>query len=90
MKDCVEGGRWERDVGKVMRGRGLNKFAYRDDVVKLLRQEHQAVIDMVQKDIRVYKKLVAETGVTRDEHTHAHAAWTALANLLTTLKERVK
>lgn len=78
--------RFERVVAKY-RGRTTASFVD-SEVVKLLRRQHQAVVDLIQKDIRRCKKIVAETSIPSHEHIHNHAAWTALANLLNQLKKR--
>lgn len=80
--------RWERMVEDAALINGEDRFLDASTIVTLLRQQHRAVVNIIQKDIRRYKKIVAETGVTRDDHMHAHAAWTALDNLLDQLKQR--
>ena len=81
--------RWERMVEKAMHRDGLGaQYVSPAKALKLLSQQHRAVVALINNDIRTYKKIVADASVTADDYTHAHAAWTALASLLYRIKKR--
>lgn len=57
-------------------------------VQMLIRKEHRAVLNLINKDIRRCKKIVAETDVVSDVHMQAIGEWRVLRELLAELTER--
>lgn len=77
--------RWERMVNDCH----FNDRADAADAVTLLRKEHRAVVDLINKDIRRCNKIVAETDVVSDVHMQAIGEWRVLRELLAELKKRI-
>ena len=78
--------RWERMV----KARYFNDRSDARDTIRLLRQQHRAVVRMLKQERDRSRQRVAESPLDSSAHNEASACWSVLEQLLAKLNERAK